>query len=429
MQEMLMPTVPAAPDNPGALRTKSADSWGQILGQPAQSDPAGTTNTSVEAAAPLVQEIDDPGYLPPNRANMLPESDNGEPEDDETDAVVEELASSQTDSVVGRPTDVDVTPTPGPETPANAYKQARPKRSSRKTSPNTEGASKRAANKQARPKRSPRKTSPNTEGESKRAADSAAKAETERAQAKRVAAIVCAIQTKQAQIGKNESVNIPLWIAIGVDLIGLKREAGRGWLERARELGYHPRQASRYQKLGETWGDKIGPNGSDLLAKLPADLKLLERICQIPFEQLGDFLVAKENAEATEGSDGKPRRWDRKRLAAEVDAWICAAPRPTRPPSPERIVQSFQRAVSKTALAFRQLGKEGVSSNELRDRLHGILDEAIDQLEATSGPETIDSARISPEQSRRSAGGVREVPRRSTEPAPSSISRLVGSLP
>jgi hypothetical protein len=40
---------------------------------------------------------------------------------------------------------------------------------------------------------------------------------------------------------------------------------------------------------------------------------------------------------------------------------------------------------------------EDVNFNELRDRLHGVLVEAINQLEATSGPETIDSARISPE--------------------------------
>jgi hypothetical protein len=389
----------------------------QDLGLPAQSAIAEKIHTGGEAAAPLVREIDDPGYLPPDRANVLPEPDDDEPEYDETDVAAEAPACTQTDSVVGWLADLDVTPAPGPEnkqarpkrssrktspktegaSKRAANRHARPKRSSRKTSPKTEGASKRVADRQARPKRSSRKTSPKTEDASKRAADREAKAEAQRAQAERVEAIVRDILTKQSRIGNNERANIPLWVAIGVDLIGLKREAGKGWLKRARELGYHPRQASRYQKLGETWGDKIGTIESDFLVKLPADLNVLERICQIPFEQLGDFLGAKENAEAIEGSDGKPRRWDRKRLAAEVDAWICAAPRPTRPPSPERIVQSFQRAVSKTALAFRQLGTEGVSSNDLRDRLHDILDKAIDQLEATSGPENIDSARISPE--------------------------------
>jgi hypothetical protein len=343
MQEMLMPTVPAAPDNPGAFRTKSADSWGQVLGQPAQCDPAERTNTGAGAAASPVREIDDLGYLPPGRANVLPEPDD-ESEDDETDAAAEEPAYTQTGSVVGRPADLDVTPTPSQENPTNANRQTGSRRLSRK-----------------------------------------AKAEAHPGQAKRVAAIVRAIQTKQVQIGKNERANIPLWVAIGVDLIGLKREAGKGWLKRARELGYHPREASRYQKLGETWGEKIGTIGSDFLAKLPADLKVLERICHIPLEQLGDFLGAKENAEAIEGSDGKPRRWDRKRLAAEVNAWIGEAPRPPRPPSPERIIQSFERAVSTTASALQRSNTDGVSFNELRDRLHSVLDEAIDQLEATSG--------------------------------------------
>jgi hypothetical protein len=344
----------------------------QYADLPAQFAIAETIHTGVEAAAPLMREIDDPGYLPPDRFDVLPEPDNGEPEDDETDAAAEVPASSQTDSVVGRPADLDVILAPDPENPANADNLAMPKPSSRKRSSKTEG-------------------------ESKRAADREAKAETQRAQAKRVEAIIRAIQTMQAQIGQNERANIPHLVAIGVELIVLQREAGKGWAKWVRHLGYHPREASRYQKLGETWGDKIGTNGSDFLAKLPGDLKMLELISRVPFEQLGAFLVAKEAKEAIEGSDGKLRRWDRKRLAAEVNAWISEAPRPPRPPSPERIIRSFERAVSKTALAFRQLGTEGVSSNELRARLHGVLDEAIDQLEATSEPETIDSARISPE--------------------------------
>jgi hypothetical protein len=363
MHEIPTPTVPAPPDNPGALRADSADSWGQVLGQPAQSEPAETTNTGAGAAAPLVQEIDDPGYLPPDRVNVLPESDNGEPEHDETDAAGGGPAYTQTDSVVGRPADIDVTPAPGPETPANANKQARPKRSSRKTSPNTAG-------------------------ESKRAADREAKAEAQRAQAERVESLVRAIQTKQTLIGQSEGAIIPHLVAIGVDLIALQREAGKGWLKWARQLGYHPREASRYQKLGETWGEKIRTIGSDFLAKLPADVKLLERICQIPFEELGDFLRARENVEAIEDSDAKPRRWDRKNIAAEVIAWIGQPPRPPRPPSPEQIVRSVERAVSKMALALQRSNTEGVSFNELRARLHGVLDKAIDQLEATSGPES-----------------------------------------
>jgi hypothetical protein len=349
MHEISTLTVPAPPDNPGALRRDSADSWGQDPGSPAQSD-------------------------------------IGEPEDDETDAAAEP-ASWQTESVISPPADLDVTPAPGSETPANANNQARPKRSSRKTSPNTEGASKRAADKEA--------------------------------QAKRVEAIVRAISNKQARIGKSERVNIVVSIEIGVALIELKREAQKDWAKRARELGYHPRAASRLQLLGRMWGDWIGPNGSDLLARLPADIKVLERVCRIPVEQLEEFLDGKD---ASERDEAKP--WDRKRLAKEVNDRIGEPARPSRPPSPEWIVQRFEQAVSKMALDFRKLGTEGVSSNELRAQLHGVLDEAIDQLEATSGPETIEAARISPERSRPSAEVPREVPRRSSQPAPSSISRL-----
>jgi hypothetical protein len=299
--------------------------------------------------------------LPPGPDNGLPEPGNGETEDDETDAAAEEPASSRTDSAVGRPTHLDVTAAPAPKNPTNANKQAGPERSSRETSPSTEG-------------------------ESKRVADRKAKAEAQRVQAERVEAIVRAISTKQSRIGKNERANIPLWIAIGVDLSRLKHAAGKGWAKRARELGYHPREASRYQKIGEAWGHRIGTIGSDLLAKLPADLKMLERICQIPWEQLGDFLGAKEDVERIEGSDGKPRRWDRKRLADEVNARIGEAPRPPRPPLRERIFGSFARTAWKAASALQISNSERMSFNVLRFELRNVLDDVIDELEATTGP-------------------------------------------
>jgi hypothetical protein len=344
----------------------------QDPGSPVQPVIAATIHTGVEATAPLVREIDDPGYFPPDCANVLPEPDNGKPEDDGTDAVAEEPASSQTDSIVGRPADLDVTPAPGPETPANGNKLARPKRSSRKTTPNTEVASKRAADREATDK-------------------------AQRAKAERVEDIVRAIQTKQAQIGRNERAIIPHLVAIGVHLIALQHEAGKGWLKHVRQLGYHPREASRYQKLGASWGEKIGTIGSDFLAKLPTDLKMLEQICRVPVEQLGAFLGAKEDAEAKEGSDGKPRRWDRKRLANVVNDWIGEAPKPPRQPSPEQILVSLDRALSKMASALEQSNAQDGSSNGLRARLHHFLVEAMDELLVFYDTETIDTAWISPE--------------------------------
>src|SRR5262245_3439292 len=80
MQEILMPTGPAAPDDTGALRTDSADSWGQDLGPPAQSDPAETTDTGAGAAGCPTEEVNGPGYLPPDHADVLTEPDYGEPD-------------------------------------------------------------------------------------------------------------------------------------------------------------------------------------------------------------------------------------------------------------------------------------------------------------------------------------------------------------
>ena len=141
---------------------------------------------------------------------------------------------------------------------------------------------------------------------------------------------------------------------------------------------------------------------------------MLERVCQIPVEQLEEFLNGKD---ASERDEVKP--WDRKRFAKEVNAWIGKAPRPPkpRPPSPDRIVQSFERAVSKMASALQRSNTEGVSFNELRARLHGVLDVAIDELEATSGPETIEAARNSPGSSLTDRLWSNLATRQSTRPA------------
>jgi hypothetical protein len=239
------------------------------------------------------------------------------------------------------------------------------------------------------------KRAPRNKDTAKRAAAredmAAAKAETKRLQAEKVEATVRAIQLTQERIRENDRAIIPHMVVLGVHLSKLKDLAGRGWARRARELGYHPREASRYLLLGRMWGDQIGTIGSDLLAKLPADIKMLERICQIPLGQLAEFLAAKDVSEKEGGE-----KWDRTRLANEVKARTGEPEKPPRPSSPDRVVRSFRRAVSKAASSLRRSETGVASVDELRAQLHGALDEAVDELEATLGRETAGSGRTSP---------------------------------
>jgi hypothetical protein len=213
-----------------------------------------------------------------------------------------------------------------------------------------------------------------------REARAAAKASTERARAEEVHDLVRRIRIHQDEIRANERKNIPILVEIGVLLIELKREARRDWGKRARDLGYHPREASRYLKLGARWGDQIRTIGSENLESLPAEIKMLEQICQLPPERLGDFVARKKATEKEE-----EQKWDRKRVAHEVQAFLGEPCTPPRPVTPDRIVQSFGRAVSRTVTALKRLDVGAARSPDVQHRLRAILDEAFDDPEDTPG--------------------------------------------
>src|SRR5262249_4626505 len=72
-------------------------------------------------------------------------------------------------------------------------------------------------------------------------------------------------------------------------LATLRSLAKKTWGKQVEAMGLHVRVASRYVKIGQSPLAQIGPNGSDSIARLPADIKKLEACCRLnpePFEVL-----------------------------------------------------------------------------------------------------------------------------------------------
>jgi hypothetical protein len=100
------------------------------------------------------------------------------------------------------------------------------------------------------------------------------------------------IKGEQEMIHRTEGSAIASKARIGVLLNELQAAAGRTWTKTARELGYHPRAASRLQMLGSSWLAQIGTNGSEILNRLPADEQKLEWLCRLSEAQLRQLLEA-----------------------------------------------------------------------------------------------------------------------------------------
>jgi hypothetical protein len=193
-------------------------------------------------------------------------------------------------------------------------------------------------------------------------------------QATRVDSIVANIKREQDLIAKNEHAIVPAIVRIGVHLAELRREAKKDWAARARKLGLHSREASRYILLGEKWGAQIGTTGSDLIGRFPPDIKILEWVCRLPFEDLTAFLKARDEDER---GLREIRKWDRPRYISEVQE-LLNEPKRTRKPAPsDRALNSFKKAAEKAVAASRASGPTATPRAEILARLQETLVEAI----------------------------------------------------
>jgi hypothetical protein len=188
------------------------------------------------------------------------------------------------------------------------------------------------------------------------------------------------IRTLQQKIAQGERDIIGVKVGIGAVLVELQAveslKKKRNWTKQVKDLGYHPREASRYQNLGQHWGDKIGTLGSEILGLLPLDIQMLDWICRLPLEDLPGFLAATDC-----------RQWGRKRVIAAVKAALgIAETRRRKPRSPDQILESFGRSVEKLVATVEESEIDVAETVALKAKFHDVLEEAF--AEARPGAET-----------------------------------------
>jgi hypothetical protein len=176
-----------------------------------------------------------------------------------------------------------------------------------------------------------------------------------------IADLVAGIRAAQARIDQDEADAIVEQVRIGRLLVDLQKLAGRQWTALVRELGYHARTASRYQKLGASWwADRIGTQGTDWCTGFPPDLQKLEWLCRLSDEQLRALLAKLD-----------PKKASRPAIRRAVQD-ILGIHDPLRSPSVDmgRLVRSLTNAATRLIAALEDQGQEGLDPG-LREELCG----------------------------------------------------------
>jgi hypothetical protein len=177
------------------------------------------------------------------------------------------------------------------------------------------------------------------------------------------------IRAEQQKIDRNEGNVIASWIAIGERLAALQAASGRTWGKQLEGLGYHPRVASRLQKLAKAWGGKIGRIASDLLPQLPADLNKIETLCRLDQEQLRDLL---RNINC--------KKISRRDLVAEVRAALGEEPPTTKSGGSDDTLKAIERLLARLAERLEDLKGEAAGA-VLGEQLKESLKNGIARLQ------------------------------------------------
>jgi hypothetical protein len=110
------------------------------------------------------------------------------------------------------------------------------------------------------------------------------------------------VEAEEAKSASNEGRLVQAHIAIGCRFVQLKaavkKVRGR-WATRIAQLGYAPRVARRYLKLGQSWW---GGLNESVLNQLPRDLEKLDWLCRLSKEQL-DQVLEKHNCKRLDRSE------------------------------------------------------------------------------------------------------------------------------
>jgi hypothetical protein len=188
----------------------------------------------------------------------------------------------------------------------------------------------------------------------------------------KVTALVGQIREEQQGIDRNDASTVVNQIRIGSLLIRLKAESGWTWTRTVREIGYHPRAASRLLRLGTSWLAGLGTAGSEFLHRLPTDLQKLDWLCRLTRTQLEQLLTELDCKHA-----------GRAAVAAAVKHILNpGAEAPRTEDLPRAVGRVFKRVVS----AIRRWHGEA-DTDSRRHELRGLLAAGLRQAQAVAGLE------------------------------------------
>jgi hypothetical protein len=188
--------------------------------------------------------------------------------------------------------------------------------------------------------------------------------------ARSVEQITTAIEARQQTIlaeekamTRNEGCIVKAKIAIGSELEALKEATKRekkSWISEAKLIGLNERVARRLMALARSeWAD-IGPNGSDLLERLPVDDHKLAKLAELNREQLEKVI-----------KDHDLKHLDRKEVAALVRD-LCDGEPPEEAKPQVKLMASVGRFTKKSVEGIENWKKTGLEPKARQEFLDAL---------------------------------------------------------
>jgi hypothetical protein len=181
------------------------------------------------------------------------------------------------------------------------------------------------------------------------------------------------IKAKQSKVAKQEGDIVSNLVRIGVLLIELQSAAGRTWQRQVEKLGYHPRTASRLQKIALSWQGEIGTAGSEILSRLPTDLQKLEWLSRLSREQLGTLLAWLDLKKAS-----------RNEVTAAVKELLGATAATRTKGSVVKVINQLFTRMAKVLAGWHQAGNGEETPEQLRVAFHSGVQELQQALDNVS---------------------------------------------
>jgi hypothetical protein len=197
-----------------------------------------------------------------------------------------------------------------------------------------------------------------------------------------VVSLIETIRAKSESIASGEGNLVQLVIDLAKDFVALKQQCKRRWLRELSKLGYHPRVASRYLAVGNSWWcDSVSPIGTHLTQRLPYDLHKLAALSQLSREDLEELL-----------KDIDPQREGRSRVIKAVQrrqGIRAETERKAKKISGEDLLRKWDKYVGSTLDAIEVLG-EDAATEAGRKELARKMEEQFFEIQDALDPQPED---------------------------------------